>query len=506
VDVTAVIQQTDAFLEERLRAAVSDLANGETQEGAYTQLEALIGELSDTDLSSRLTEFFGSINDILNQPESISVRNLAVLQGQTLATDINRLDARVRELRQDTNSRIEQAAADINRLLEEISKLNRQIVQAEGGAVVKSDAVGLRDKRGMALEELAQIINIKVVEQEHGDVTVFAGGEYLVFQGTFREVGVVLHSDRGLSAAEIRIKATDAPLNVSSGKLYGLVTARDAVLGGFLDQLNGFAQTLMFEFNKIYSSGQGMAGYRDLTSEFTVDNVQTALDQAALPFTPVNGSLQIQVFNKQTGLTKSTDIPIRLNGLGDDTTLQDLADQIDAIDGLAAQITPSRELRVFTESANLSFAFARDTSGAVAALGLATFFTGSSASDIGISRLVRDDPSMFAASSGGIGSDTQNAVLLAGFLDRPLEAQGGATIADMYDRLTGEVTQQSSVTKAVSAGFRVFHSTLDGQRLAISGVNLDEEAIQLITFQRTYQAAARYIATVNELLNMLVSL
>jgi flagellar hook-associated protein 1 FlgK len=262
----------------------------------------------------------------------------------------------------------------------------------------------------------------------------------------------------------------------------------------------------MFEFNKIYSSGQGMAGYRDLTSEFTVDNVQTALDQAALPFTPVNGSLQIQVFNKQTGLTKSTDIPIRLNGLGDDTTLQDLADQIDAIDGLAAQITPSRELRVFTESANLSFAFARDTSGAVAALGLATFFTGSSASDIGISRLVRDDPSMFAASSGGIGSDTQNAVLLAGFLDRPLEAQGGATIADMYDRLTGEVTQQSSVTKAVSAGFRVFHSTLDGQRLAISGVNLDEEAIQLITFQRTYQAAARYIATVNELLNMLVSL
>src|SRR5690606_6745710 len=57
VDVTAVIQQTDKFLEERLRGAVSDLTNGETQEGVYTQLETLLGELSETDLSSMMSRF-----------------------------------------------------------------------------------------------------------------------------------------------------------------------------------------------------------------------------------------------------------------------------------------------------------------------------------------------------------------------------------------------------------------------------------------------------------------
>jgi flagellar hook-associated protein 1 FlgK len=506
VDVQAVIQHTDKFLEERLRGAVSDLANGDTQANVFTQLETLLGELSDTDLSTSMTRFFGSINDILNQPESISVRNLAVLQGQTLATDIQRLDGRVREVRADVNNRIADSAKDINRLLSDISSLNKQILVAEGGAVSKSDAVGLRDRRGEALKELAGIMDIKTVEQKNGDVTVFAGGEYLVFEGTYREVTTVLNTDRGLNTVEIRLKSTDAPLNISSGKLSGLIAARDQILGGFIDGLNEFARAFAFEFNKLYTSGQGLVGHTSLTSEFTVDDVQQPLDQAGLPFTPVNGSFQVQVLNQQTGLTKTIDIRVQLNGLDDDTTLEDIQRQLNAVDGLSAEPTPSRGLSLRSESSNLSFAFANDTSGALAALGLGTFFTGSTSSDMSVSQIVAKDPAKFAASQGGIGKDSLNAIALAGFLDRPLETASGATLGDMYDQLTGEVTQQSAVAKAVAEGFRVFQRTLDGQRLAISGVNIDEEAVNLMTYQRSYQAAARFISTVNGLLETLINL
>lgn len=506
VDVTAVIQQTDKFLEERLRGAVSDRANGETQESAYTQLETLLGELSETDLSSTMSRFFGSINDVLNQPESIPVRNLAVLQGQTLASDISRLDSRVRDIREDVNKRIGDAATDINRLANEIAKLNRQITSAEGGAVSKSDAVGLRDQRGVALQELAKIIDIKVVEQDSGDVTVFAGGEYLVFESTVREVMTVVTPDRGLNVVEVRIKATDAPLNVSSGKLTGLMAARDQILGDFIDQLDGFAQTLMFEFNKIYSSGQGLTGNTTLSSEFGVDNVQLPLDQAGLPFTPVNGSFQVQIYNQQTKITETHDIFVKLNGLDDDTTLENLQQQLDGIDGLKAELTPTRGLKLSAESPVLSFAFASDTSGALASLGIGTFFTGTGAGNISVSEVVKKDPAKFAASAGGIGKDTTNAVALAGFLDRPLDSQSGASIGDMYSSLAGNVTQQSSVSKAVAEGFRVFQLTLDGQRLAISGVNIDEETVNLISYQRMYQASARFISTVNEMLEALINL
>ena len=114
------MQVIDRFLEERLRAATSDVASGETQENVYAQLEGLIGELSDTDLSTSLTNFFASIHDILNQPESVSVRNLAVLEGQTLAEDIRRLDSSVRDIHADVNRRIIAAADEINDLLEEL--------------------------------------------------------------------------------------------------------------------------------------------------------------------------------------------------------------------------------------------------------------------------------------------------------------------------------------------------------------------------------------------------
>ncbi|MCA1480957.1 hypothetical protein, partial [Bradyrhizobium sp. NBAIM08] len=127
VTVEAVKQQIDLFLEERLRGANSDVAGSQAQVDVYTQLESIVGELGETDLSTSLTKFFGSINDILNQPDSVSVRNLAVLQGATLTDDIRRLDGRVREVRNNVNQEISSQVSTINALLEDISKLNKQV-------------------------------------------------------------------------------------------------------------------------------------------------------------------------------------------------------------------------------------------------------------------------------------------------------------------------------------------------------------------------------------------
>ena len=52
----------------------------------------------------------------------------------------------------------------------------------------------------------------------------------------------------------------------------------------------------------------------------------------------------------------------------------------------------------------------------------------------------------------------------------------------------------------------MFENTLDGQLQAVAGVNLDEEAINLITLQRIYQASARFIQTAAELLDVLINL
>ena len=506
VQIEAIVQKSDAFLESRLRGAVSDLASGEAQENAYLELEAIIGELTDTDLSTSLTRFFASINDILNQAGDSSVRNLAVLQGERVTQDVNRLADRVRSLRKDANDQVIAMANDINRLTEEVAELNVRIVTAEGGNSSPSDAVGLRDQRLIALEELSKLIGIKAVEQTTGSVTVFVSGEYLVAEGFHRDVRGETTTDRGVAVTTILLAETNAPLDTGSGELAGLVAARDQIHGGFLDRLDEFSRTFIFEFNKLYSNGQGLSGYNELTGEFAVDDTTAALDSAGLEFLPINGSFQVKVFDKQTELPKTTDVLVKLNGTNDDTSLDDLAAALSAIDGLTATISSAKKLKITTDSPNSEFAFAEDTSGVLAALGINTFFTGSSAEGMGINEVVKEDPGKFAASNTGIGPGTGNAEQLAAFLDRELESENGMSLAMMYDRLTSEVTQGAAVSRSVADGFRVFQRTLEGQKFAVSGVSLDEEAIRMIGYQRAYQASARFIATVSDLLDILVNL
>lgn len=506
VQIQGIIQQTDRFITERLRGATSDVENTESQKQTYLKLEAIIGELSDTDLSSSLDRFFASIHDVLNQPEDLATRNLAGLQGQRLTQDIVRFDKRVRQIREDTNESIAAMANDINRLTTEIATLNVQIVATESASGGVSDAGGLRDNRSTALKELSELIGIRTVEQESGAVTVFANGDFIVFDGRSRPVSVVYGEDRGLGAATINITDSDSPIDASTGRLAGLYAARDTVLGGFLDSLDDFTKKLVFEFNKIYSSGQGLTGYSGVDSEFFVNDVDAALDDAGLDFTPVNGTFQVLVKNKQTGLTTTTDVRVDLNGLDDDTTLQDLAAQLDAIDGISASINPNRGLTIDSDSQVLEFSFARDTSGVLAALGINTFFSGSTSTQLGVSQAVLDDPSKFAASKSGIGQDAENAVALAGLAIQPLEATGGLSLSSYYERFTGEVFQASAAIQGVNDGFRTFQATLEGQHLGISGVNIDEQAVKMLQFQRAYQASARLVATLNEMMDTLVNL
>mgnify|MGYP001233199579 CR=1 FL=1 len=232
-------------------------------------------------------------------------------------------------------------------------------------------------------------------------MSVFASGEFLVFGGFRRDVQAIVHNQGEFDGYEIRFVETDSPVATGSGRLSGLIASRDEVVTGFLTQLNDFAETLIIEFNKIYSSGQGFSGFDSVTSTFQVESEFAALDASGLEFAPVNGSFQVLMHDKLSDLTRTTDIRVQSNGLDDDTTLVSLSAALDAIVGISSSISVDGGLTLTTDSANLEFAFAGDTSGTLTALGINTFFTGSTAFDIAVNNDVATDLSKFAASRGG---------------------------------------------------------------------------------------------------------
>jgi len=118
VKVEAIVQQVNLFLEQQYRSASSDVASGQVQQDTYATLEGLINELGDNDLSSSMSKFFNSIQDVMNQPGSAGVRNIAVLQGQQLAADIRRLHDKAETIYEGLDQQITGQTDVINGLLE----------------------------------------------------------------------------------------------------------------------------------------------------------------------------------------------------------------------------------------------------------------------------------------------------------------------------------------------------------------------------------------------------
>jgi flagellar hook-associated protein 1 len=506
--VDSIVQKLDTFVQERLVGARGDRANAELQEAAYRDLEVLLNEISsDTDLNGALTDFFNAIDEVMKDPGNAATRNLAVGKGVALTGNINNLQSRGFGLQQELDRRVTAVAEEINNLAEEIRTLNVQIASTEGGDTSGSEAGGLRVKRQTAIDRLSELVGITVNEQISGGVSVAVGGEFLVFEGQRRPVGVVTANTGGSNHGVVEFSDTHGRLRTTSGELQGLYAGRDEIIGSFLTRLDELAGTLAYEFNKAYSQGQGLVGFQQLTSTNAALNTTAALDDAGLAFTPVSGSLNIVISSKtDASLTQTSTIFIDLDGIDEDTSLTSLAAELDAITGLSASISPTGTLQLATESSDTELSFAGDTSGVLAALGLNTFFTGSTAATLGVNAEVKgiNNASKFAASLGGIGNDSGNAERLAAFLEQPLD--GDASIVDLYNQLLNEVTQGAAVSKSVAEGFRIFEGTLEGQQQSVSGVSIDEEAIKMITLQRIYQASARYIQTVTELLDLLVNL
>jgi flagellar hook-associated protein 1 FlgK len=410
------------------------------------------------------------------------------------------------ELSQRYGKQITIAADEINRLTKQISVLNTKIAETEGSIDTGTQAVGLRDERLNLLQELAGYINIKTSESPTGSITVFVGGDYLVADANSRTVAAVQTSGEERFNTEIILTDSQSALQVTGGSVGGMIEARDRVIQGTLDQYDEFTKNLIDRVNFVHSQGQGAKGFSSVLSTRSVSSSSAVLEDAGLSRTVENGSFQIKTLDANSGLERTYDIPVQLDGLPTDTNLFSLAQSISNIPGLAATINDENQLEIKAVASTTTFSFQNDTSGVLAALGINTFFTGEDSSDIDVNDVLKKDPSMLAVSLDGIGRTTRNANILGEIFESPMPGFGDQTLRDQYEALAIRMTQDSNIEKGKNEGFKSYFATLESKHLGQSGVNLDEEAVKLMLYQKAYQASSRVIAISNELLMTLMQL
>jgi flagellar hook-associated protein 1 FlgK len=503
VQLDSVRRQIDEALESRLRGSVSDSLSADTNQQWLGRIEAVFNELGDDDLSTRLSTFFNSWSNLANKPQDMGLRQVVLQEGQGVATWFNDMRRQLSSLQDDADARLKAQVTDADTIASQIADLNGKIVVAEGGGA--GQANGLRDQRDAALKRLSELVDVRTVA-DGGVVNVYLGSEPLVIGADNRGLAMKDTPVDGKMTVSVIIKATGGSVPVSGGQIGGLAAAR-AKLDDVIGQVDAQAGALIFELNKLHASGQGLEGFSSVTATSQVAATNVALNDpaAGLAYTPTNGSFVVHVRNKATGLVTSTLVQVDLDGAGADTTLDSLRTDLSGITGVTAGITGGR-LQVAAATDAVDVSFSQDTSGALSAIGLNTFYTGSDARDIALNQTLQSNPALLAAARNGEPGDNQTARAIADLESQPVGTLGGTSLKDSYQSMVNQVGVAANTAKTEAEATRVVRETLESQREALSGVSLDEEAVNLMRQQRAFQGAARLIAAVDEMMKTILNM
>ncbi len=504
-NLDTISRQIDEALQTRLNSAQSEADGAGVTSDWLSRVEATFNELSDSDLSTQMSTFFNGWSDLANKPQDAGLRQVVLQDGQGVATLFQNLRSQLDGLQKDSNDRLGALVGNADQLAQQAADLNRQIATAEGGAV--GSANGLRDQRDAVLKQLSSLVDVKTT-RDGSNMNVFVGSEPLVMGDVNRGLAMRQDQVEGKLVSTVIFKQNNGAVNVASGQI-GALQKVQTKIDGVADNIDTLAGNFIFELNKIHSSGQGLDGISSVTGSNSVKDVTAALnnDASGLKFKANNGSFVVHVKNRTTGLTTSTLVKVDLDGLnGDDTTLNSLSTSIDNIDGITASVNAGK-LVVNTDSSDTEVSFSQDSSGALASLGVGTFFTGSKASDIAVNSTIANNTNLIAAAKNGDAGDNQTALSIASLETTTIKTlNGGQSLKDNYEGIVNDIAASNATAKNNAEAATVVQQTLQAQRESLSGVSLDEEAVNLMKQQRAYQGAARFLSTVNELMDTVLNL
>ncbi|MBL1218191.1 MAG: flagellar hook-associated protein FlgK [Planctomycetes bacterium] len=504
VELDDVIRHVDEALRQRIRSALSEEESTLSRQRTLSQIETLHNELTKQDLSTALGSFFSSWSELANNPDDSAIRSLVVQEGISLSEHLRDLRHQYVELRNQIDSEIDLISSRANSILEQVAGLNGSIVDAEQG---NATASSLRDQRDRLLSELAEIMDITVIEQVSGTTDVLVNSIPVLLGNESRGVQLRTETIDGELVATVRVRADGSRLTITEGQLGALLNSRDELVSGLLDDVDTFAGQLIFQVNKVHSQGQGSKGFDTVTGTYGVTDADAALNatDAGLPFTIKNGSLQLNITNEATGARTTTRIDIDLDGVGSDMTLNDLATAITAVDNATATVNADGTLTL-TATDGYRLSFSDDTADALAALGLNSYFDGFDASNITVNDTVQTDTDYLAVGADHVPGSNDTALAIAELETQSITELGSRSLREFWSDSVEEIAVQLDATNVKAATTSAVREGLQAQEAAVSGVSLDEESINLMNFQRQYEAAARFISVVNDLMDQLLAI
>lgn len=450
VEIGSVQRIRDQFLDSQFRTENSKLGYWETTSTALKRMENLMNEPTDQGLAEVMNSFWQSLNDLAVNPDNTGARSVVAQNGLAVAETFNYLSKNLQSIQADLKSQIEvmgqKSDSQINSLLRQINDINIQVQKIEPHGYVAND---LYDKRDVLIDELSQLVNIKVHRHESSssasdiadgivsielvkeDGSSFGtDGIYLIdannddteLSDAVNEMRIDFDNDGKVSEITIGENDENVLNNIlqSTGSLSALIEANGYDGDGeefnyphMLEKLNKLAKSFAKEFNKIHRDGKGL-DEEDTGINFFVNTEDNETENVNAGSITVNPDL-LKNPNKiaagdRDGGTQNGDNARKLAGVFDNTLTSTEEDEID-----------------------------------------------------------------------------------------------GTSIRKFFTSLIGEVGVNARESNRMKENTSILQMQVDHERMSVSAVSLDEEFTNLIKFQHAYNAAARNITAVDEMIDRIIN-
>lgn len=497
--VSGIERLRDEFLPATMRESNARLGRRDALALNLAQLETVLGQSGQSGLSVSLQDYFDAMQALSAQPGGTSEREAVRYRGEQLASAFASLSGQVTSLRNQIDTQIAQEVQRINELTEQIAKLNGQLLNINiDQSNVQAGQNEQLDRRDRLIDELSDLVPVRtVVDSKNNTMSVFIGSRILVEGGFAQQMGTrVNEANGGLLDVGILAAGSLLPLgaDVTEGRLAALLEVRDGYARDAHNEIDRLAATLVREINSIHSGGMGLdsVGGRD----FFVGQRVTAHPA------PTNrgGVLPTTAQVLDPGALDFHDYEVRFTS----------ANQFDLVDTTTGSTLSTGNAYVpgMTVGVAGMLVSLDDVSGPPVAGDKISFnaYEGT-ATNIDVSDAIKSDLRAIAAGQTDSPGDNRNALAMADVANATLMGvPASTTLSRHLDHVRLTVASATESTQREAMEETTINQQIQGLIDGKSGVSLDEEASNIIQFQRAYEASSRVVSATNEMLQSVLSM
>ena len=471
VQAGSIQRVRESFIDQQYRGENNKFGYWSTKAESLAKLEDIMNEPSDSGLSAAMGQFWQALQDLSANPENDGARSVVIQRGKAVAETFRYLNDSLKGVQKDLGNEIGVSVKNLNSILEQIANVNKQISEIEPHGYVPND---LYDERDRLVDELSTYVDIKIdVEKSGGNPSKIAEGIY----------NIKLVNKDGSEGPPLIDGSTPHYIEITGGDISdpksGIkdkVPTNDSIV---TLEVNGKQINIEdFSQGKIRGLIEGY-GYEDSTGELkgTYPKMLDDLDKLAFTFGTLFNAVHKQGYTLNQKADGTYDIGGEFfSGLG--TDYKGAASNIDVPDSLKnkdiAASGPNGEAGNGLNALNL---------GKVQNINLNDLLAGK---DITL--------------EGGI---VLNIGAITGFnKDNYFES---GTLGTNYQSIIGTLGGDAQQANRLTTNSGNLLQSVDERRQSVSAVSIDEEFINMIKYQQAYNASARNITIVDEMLDKIIN-